>query len=91
MVVRMNTYQVARGHLAACPGHVPARRIKLARVPFTLVLASGDGLGSRPMVFAAVGFVLGGTERRSGYQSGDNGHTQELHHGNLRTTPWVAS
>ena len=39
-----------------------ARGIELASVSFTLVLACRDGLGSGPVVLAAIGLVLSGSE-----------------------------
>jgi hypothetical protein len=79
----MDARQVPRPHLEAGADDMTARGIELAGVSFILVLACRDGLGSGPVVLAAIGLVLSGSERRHGDQRDNYGNMHRLQHDGL--------
>jgi hypothetical protein len=79
----MDARQIPRPHPEAGADDVTARSVELASVSFTLVLACRDGLGSGPVVLAAIGLVLSGSERRHGDQRDNYGNMHQLQHDGL--------
>jgi hypothetical protein len=57
--------------------------LERARVAFVLVLASGDGFGSRPVTLAAVRRIVGGSQRGGADERSDDGSTRKLQHEGL--------
>ena len=81
MVMRMEARQVARPRLVARARDVSARRVELARVAFALVLACGDGFGSRAVVLSVAGLALRHRERRNDHQADSHRNTHRSQHG----------